>query len=110
MRRIASNVLGAAGYHVLVARNGLEALSLGEQYLAQIQLLVTDAIMPEMNGRELMARLLAKRPDLRILVISGYADEAIEAAAAELHSVSFLQKPFTPDTLTAKVREVLDRE
>jgi len=110
VRRIASNVLDAAGYRVLVARNGLEALSLGEQYLAQIQLLVTDAIMPEMNGRELMARLLAKRPDLRILVISGYADEAIEAAAAELHSVSFLQKPFTPDTLTAKVREVLDRE
>ena len=108
VRVLARKVLEQAGYRVLVAAGGAEALALAERHAGPIHLLLTDVVMPEMNGRELMRQLIARRPDVRVLYMSGYADEAIARHGVLDPGTAFMQKPFTPGALTRKVRAVLD--
>lgn len=109
LRAFARQVLQSAGYTVLEAGNGPEALALLEEYHGQIHLLVTDVVMPQMSGRQLAERLLATRFGLKVLYISGYTDDAVVRHGVLQAEVAFLQKPFSPAALTAKVRAVLDQ-
>jgi PAS domain S-box-containing protein len=108
VRSLAGQALRASGYTVLEARHGIEALSLWEHSQAPIHLLVTDVIMPHMSGHKLAQRLLQLRPELKVLYISGYTDDAIVHHGVLEPGLFFLQKPFTPNSLALKVREVLD--
>jgi two-component system cell cycle sensor histidine kinase/response regulator CckA len=104
VRSLSRRILQARGYTVIEARDGQEGLSLAQQFSGQIHLLITDVIMPHMNGPQLADRLVPLRPKMKTLFMSGYTDEALEFEAHR----SFLQKPFTPAGLARKVREVLD--
>src|SRR5207253_29642 len=108
VRVLAQKVLERAGYRVLVAAGGAEALALAESNDGPIHLLLTDVVMPEMTGRELARRLTSLRPGLRVLYMSGYADEAVAQHGVLDPGTAFLQKPFTPEALAKKVRGVLD--
>ncbi|MBS2020953.1 MAG: response regulator [Deltaproteobacteria bacterium] len=108
VRAVTARTLRASGYDVLEAAHGEEALQLFEATSQPIRLLVTDVVMPMLGGRDLAARLLEKRPELKVLYISGYTDdESIPRAA--MPGVAFLQKPFTSSVLARKVRDVLDQ-
>jgi hypothetical protein len=107
VRKLESAVLHNGGYTVIEAANGLAALTIYEKNSHKIDLVVTDVVMPQMNGFELGLRLAEKNPDLRVLYISGYRDSPIASSPGESPK-AFLHKPFTPDLLLAKVREVLD--
>ena len=101
-------ILEGAGYKVLCASNGLEALDLAAEHLGRIDLLVTDMTMPQMGGRELVERLTSVRSDLKVLFMSGYAGDTRDEASAKLGPYSYLQKPFSSTVIRSKVREVLD--
>ena len=107
VRKLVSAVLQSGGYTVIEAANGLAALSVYEKNSHKIDLVLTDVVMPQMNGFELGLRIAEKNPDLRILYVSGYRDSPINSPPGEPPK-AFLNKPFTPDVLLAKVREVLD--
>ena len=107
VRVLARKVLEQAGYRVLVAEGGAEALELARGHSGVIDLLVTDVVMPEMSGREVVRRLLQERPAVRVLYMSGYSDEAVAQHGVLDVGTAFIAKPFTPTTLAAKVREVL---
>jgi signal transduction histidine kinase len=109
VRRLAREVLRADGYTVLEAGNGKEALRIGERYAGPIHLLLTDTIMPEMNGRELSERLLTLRPEMNVLYVSGYAEDVIAHHGVLDPGIAFLPKPLTPAALLRKMREVLDQ-
>jgi two-component system, cell cycle sensor histidine kinase and response regulator CckA len=100
-------VLDASGYTVLEARGGDDALRLGEQHAGPIHLLLTDVVMPGINGRELARRLAARHPDLRVLFMSGYTDQVVVEQGMIEARAPFLQKPFSPEALRRKLREVL---
>jgi PAS domain S-box-containing protein len=100
--------LQGAGYVVIKTNSGKAALALHPDQLAQIDMLLTDVVMPEMSGRELAERLRKRRPDLRILFTSGYTDDAIMRHGISSAEVAFLQKPYLPDVLIEKVRTVLE--
>ncbi len=108
IRNLVQRVLKANGYRVLVAANGREAEQVAEQHAGPIHLLMTDVVMPGMNGREVAERLAAARAGVRVLYLSGYTDDAIVHHGVLEAGVAFLQKPFTPAVLGRKVREVLD--
>ncbi|MFN2563532.1 MAG: CHASE3 domain-containing protein [Gemmatimonadaceae bacterium] len=108
LRTLSRRILEARGYTVLEAQDGQEAVSLCDGYEGRIDLVATDVVMPGMNGRMLVERLAAKRPGLRMLFMSGYTDEDILRRGIVDPGMAFLQKPFTPETLAHKVREVLD--
>jgi signal transduction histidine kinase/ActR/RegA family two-component response regulator len=108
LRALIKAVLGRSGYQVLEAQNGEEALELISQNRTRIDLVATDVIMPKMGGVELVERLMHVRPDTKILFLSGYTDDAITTQGVFNEESPFLQKPFTPDALACKVREVLD--
>src|SRR2546425_6974403 len=108
VRLLARKILEHAGYTVLVAAGGPEALRLAAQHGRPIDLLLTDVIMPEMSGRDLMHRLAEQRPEMRVLYMSGYSDEAVERHGVLDPGTAVIQKPFTPAGLARKVREVLD--
>jgi CheY-like chemotaxis protein len=108
IRHLAREFLERCGYTVLEARDGDEALRLGETYPSPIHLMVTDVIMPQMSGPNLAERVALLRPDLKVLYMSGYTDDAIIQYGGLGQGTAFLQKPFTPDTLACKIREVLD--
>jgi DNA-binding response OmpR family regulator len=98
------------GYVVLTAESGGEALRLAAAHTGPIDLLVTDVVMPDLGGPELARRLVAQRPDLITLFMSGYMDDALgEDTPALPVPVDFIQKPFSPSALAARVRELLDR-
>src|SRR5512141_1254244 len=109
VRQFAREILSGNGYRVLEAGNGREALLLSEAHRGEIHLLLTDVAMPKMSGRELAERILPLRPELRILYMSGYTDDAILRRGVVEDGIPFLQKPFTPEGLARKVREVLDQ-
>ena len=106
--RLGLRILTEAGYTVLPAANGREALDLAASHGGEIHLLVSDVVMPEMNGIELWERLRLDRPGLRALFISGWASEAVVKHGILDGRVPFLPKPFSPSELTTRVREVLD--
>lgn len=108
VRRFGSRVLEKHGFQVLSAATGAEALSTAGSHGGTIDLLLTDVMMPEMNGCVLAERLLVQRPSLRVLFISGYAENVIAEHVALVGGSAFLGKPFKPKALVTKVREVLD--
>jgi PAS domain S-box-containing protein len=107
VRKLARLVLARSGYTVVEARNGGEALLQCRGHSGPIHLLVTDMVMPNMSGRQVAEALTAERPGLKVLYLSGYTDDAIVRHGLLAPDAPFLQKPFTPDALSAKVREVL---
>ncbi|HEY3489282.1 MAG TPA: PAS domain S-box protein [Candidatus Deferrimicrobiaceae bacterium] len=107
IRALVREVLGSLGYTVIVAENGVDALERFEGHPRAIDLLVTDVVMPRMNGRELASRLQERDPRLRLLFISGYTDHDSVRPGSFPPGSLFLQKPFAPDVLARKVREAL---
>ncbi len=108
VRRLARLTLEQRGYRVLEAAGGDEALRLAAEFDEPIHLLLTDVVMPGMNGRALAEHLQAKRPETRVLFMSGYPDDAIVRYGISEADVAFLEKPFSSGDLAEKVREVLD--
>jgi two-component system, cell cycle sensor histidine kinase and response regulator CckA len=108
LRRLANRILGRAGYSVLTAADGEEALQICKRHQGPIHLLLTDVVMPKMGGRELATRIVVERPTLKVLYTSGYTDDAIAHHGVLDPGVRFVAKPVTPAELTRKVREVLD--
>jgi PAS domain S-box-containing protein len=109
VRRLVRDVLERSGYEVLEAQDGATALELCSGHEGEIDLLLTDVVMPQMSGRELAEQLTGSRPGLRVLYTSGYTDGEIDEDGALDAGVSFVGKPFSPDELARKVRELLDK-
>jgi len=105
IRNLAGSFLTGNGYTVLPAGDGIEALDLAQHHAQTVDLLVTDMVMPKLNGRELVRQLVRSTPRMRILYISGYSNQ--EQGLEE--TASYLAKPFSMEQLARKVREVLDR-
>ena len=108
VRTLAATVLRTAGYTVLEAHHGEEAVCLSQRYAGTIHLLLTDVIMPRMGGRLLKEQLTAQRPGVRTIFMSGYLEDAAIWHDILQSKTPFLQKPFTPNLLACKVREVLE--
>ena len=108
VRTLARRSLEACGYTVLDAADGPSAIALSTRHAGEIAVLVTDVVMPGMSGRELAERLAPARPAMKVLYTSGYTDDAMVRQGVLNAGVAFLQKPFVPDSLARKVREVLD--
>jgi signal transduction histidine kinase/CheY-like chemotaxis protein len=108
VRTLARRILEQSGYTVLEADSGEKALRLCEDTRGPIHLLLTDMVMPGMNGRELARQVADRRPDIRILYMSGYIDEMIGAITPHERETCFLEKPFSPDAMVRKVRDLLD--
>jgi len=109
VRRVASRVLRDAGYEVLEAESGRRALELAAEHDGEIHMLLTDVIMPEMNGRELAEAFAPQYPGIRTLFVSGHAREVLDQQDVESGGTDFLAKPFSATVLLRRVREVLDR-
>ncbi len=110
VRKLVRQMLVQHGYQVLEAGSGPETLALVKRYSGRIDLLLTDVVMPEMNGRELAEQLRNVRPNLKVMYMTGYTEDGAVRQGVATADVVCLQKPFLPDTLARKVREVLDRE
>jgi CheY-like chemotaxis protein len=110
VRTLASRVLRHHGYHVIEARHGADALSASHDFQGPIDLLLSDVVLPAMNGRVLSEKLLQYRPGLRVMLMSGYTDDEILRRGLLDPGVAYLQKPFTPHLLLRTVRSVLDAE
>ena len=108
VRKMIQNILNESGYTILEASNGEEAVQIVERQAASINMLITDLVMPKMSGRELGLYVEEKYPAMKILYISGYADNSLINPESLTLGNSFLQKPFSPLALTKKVREMLD--
>jgi CheY-like chemotaxis protein len=108
VRSLTQETLQRQGYAVLAARHPGEALLLAERHPGPIHLLVTDVVLPQMDGRELADRLAAARPELKVIYVSGYASGASTQVGGAKPGRGFLGKPFSPAALARKVREVLD--
>ena len=109
VRSLCARLLRDQGYTVLEATNGEEALRLAQEHTGEnIRLMLSDVVMPQMSGVELAAHLSLARPDIKILLMSGYTDEAITFDGATADKLPFLAKPFLPADFLLKIREVLD--
>ncbi len=107
VRGVAARALTRLGYTVLEAVNGVEGLQVATAHPAPIHLLVTDVVMPHLNGGALADELRRARPELRVLLVSGYAADALTETALQ-PDVPFMAKPYVPTVLARRVREVLD--
>jgi DNA-binding NtrC family response regulator len=103
-------MLKRRGYNILSAGTRVLAQKIAEEYSGRIHLLLTDVIMPEMNGKELSEKLLAVRPEMDVLFMSGYPADIIASKNIINGKINFLQKPFSMQLLTGKVRDALDRK
>jgi PAS domain S-box-containing protein len=108
LRTLAREILTVQGYTVIEAASPVEAIRMHEGHKESIHLLLTDVVMPEMNGPQLAARLKAARPGMEVLFMSGYTGAALAQQGGAEFGGAFLPKPFTPDGLSRRVREVLD--
>jgi PAS domain S-box-containing protein len=108
VRWLVRDMLQHLGYNVLEARHGIEAQVLSIQHPGPIHLLITDVVMPQMSGREIAEQLTSEHPETKVLYMSGYTDDAVVRHGVLAAHMAFLQKPFTPEALARKVREVLD--
>ena len=107
VRLLAGNILKRQGYNLHLADNGAAALALLAANHGAVDLLLTDVVMPDINGRDLFDKVSEQYPAVRVLYMSGYTNEVIAQRGVLDEGVSFIQKPFTIQGLTAKVREVL---
>jgi PAS domain S-box-containing protein len=110
VRRVAQTILRDAGYVVLEARHGAMAAELASMFIGTIHLLLTDVVMPEMNGRELAERLAPLRPNMRVLFMSGYTEDVVLKRGVLTGEVNLMEKPFSKESLLSKIREALDRK
>ncbi|MBX6366110.1 MAG: response regulator, partial [Gemmatimonadetes bacterium] len=108
VRSLARRVLQRQGYTVLEAADGEAALALAAQHAERIDLLLSDVVMPRMSGRALASHLAKLRPGLRVLFMSGYADELRGRHGTVDDGIAYLQKPFTPEDLASRIRTLLD--
>src|SRR5690606_36380142 len=108
VRDLAAEVLRDAGYAVLVARNGVEAVAIAGGHEGSIDLLLTDVVMPKLGGAEVEKAVAAGRPKVRTLFMSGYPDGSIASQGVLEPGRRLLAKPFSPDELLRRVREALD--
>jgi CheY-like chemotaxis protein len=108
LRLLTRKLLEQAGYTVLEAEDGQQALEVARGREDEISLLVTDVVLPKLNGPDVAKSLLARRPGLKLLYVSGYADHAVMHKGVMESGSAFLQKPFSAEKLTGKVRELLD--
>ena len=109
VRHLTHTILKRQGYTVLVAESGPKALTILAAHNGPVDLLLTDVIMPGMNGRDLFAKVSEQQPGIKVLYMSGYTDNVITEHGVQNEDVAFIQKPFTIQALAAKVREVLDQ-
>jgi CheY-like chemotaxis protein len=108
VRAVARTVLARCGYRVIEASGPVDAIRLSDAHAGRIDLLLSDVVMPRMNGLELARRLAGNRPDMKILCMSGYTDDTVVRHGVLGSDVPYLQKPLTPEHLARKVREVID--
>jgi CheY-like chemotaxis protein len=108
VRHLAGRVLRRAGYQVLEAATGSDAIALCERHGGAIHLLLTDVVMPQMSGRQLAERVKSLRPQIRVLYMSGYTANILDPGGNLDPGIDFLQKPLTPNDLLQKVRQVID--
>ena len=107
VRSLAKAALRQHGYQVLEALDGAEAIDVAKRFSGEIHLLLTDVVMPGINGKELSERLIAMRPGLKVLFVSGYTANVIAHGGVIDQDIAYMAKPFSPDGLAAKVRKVL---
>ncbi|HEV2444560.1 MAG TPA: ATP-binding protein, partial [Candidatus Sulfopaludibacter sp.] len=108
VRRLVRETLEREGYKILEAQDSEDARRMAEQYEGAIPLMITDVVMPKVNGRDLARQLVRRRPEMKVLYMSGYTDGAIVNSGLLQKDVAFLQKPFTPSSLAEMVRLVLE--
>lgn len=108
VRGLVQDALRLCGYEVLIARHGIEALLIGTKHMGSIHLLLTDVVMPQMSGPEVAEKLTGIRLETKVLYMSGYPDHPLFKQVTGQHKTQFLQKPFSMNALTQKVRAVLD--
>lgn len=110
LRRLSRKIFEKYGYNVLDAKNGTEALRIARECEGAIALVLTDVIMPEMNGAELVKHLMRIQPDLKFIYMSGYPENTLSNSGLSNSNFELIEKPFSTDTLVGKVRKVLDKE
>jgi DNA-binding response OmpR family regulator len=108
VRTLTRQALRAQGYTVLDARHGTKAQEISEKFAKPIHLLLTDLVLPGMSGRDIADRALILRPQMKVLFMSGHPDEVLSQQGILPSGAAFVRKPFTPESLARKVREVLD--
>ena len=108
IRALLNEILTEKGYTVLVATDGEDAIARSKNHQEKIHLLLTDVVMPKMNGKEVASRLLQDRPDMKVIFMSGYTSDAIVSRGVLDQGIEFLEKPFTSTSVARRVRQVLD--
>jgi PAS domain S-box-containing protein len=109
LAKVTRDFLEGEGYTVLMAANPREALRVAENHVGQIHLLLTDVVMPEMNGRQLAEQLLAQRPGMKVVYMSGYTNGILSEHSLQVADVAFVEKPFSQQALSRKLRQVLSQ-
>jgi len=109
VRLLAKNVLEEHGYLIFCASNGTDALKFADQFSGKIDLILTDVVMPEINGREMVEKITQSQPEAKIIYMSGYTDDAVLKHGVKYGETNFIHKPFNPRDLLKKVKEVLEQ-
>ena len=110
LRNATAEYLEGCGYHVLTAGDGKQAIEISDSYAGSISLVISDIVMPKVNGRGVIEHMRKTRPDTEVLMISGYANDDMPRHGISLDPACFLQKPFTFQALSAKIRGMVGEE